>query len=90
MEVTGAANITAAMQKLIAMKPILTGIAHTVTINGSFASWRDKWTLSGTAPDGSAVTLSSGTVGVMQRDDQGVWRWHIDNPTGKDHWLPQA
>ena len=41
-----------------------------------------KWTLSGTGPDGSPITMSGQTSDVAQRQADGNWLFVIDNPHG--------
>ena len=41
-----------------------------------------RWTLAGTAPDGSAVNMAATTSDVLRRDEDGRWRYVIDNPWG--------
>ena len=41
-----------------------------------------KWTLSGTAADGSPITMSGQTSDVAERQADGNWLFVIDNPFG--------
>jgi uncharacterized protein (TIGR02246 family) len=40
------------------------------------------WTFAGTAPDGTAVELEASNADVLRRQDDGSWRFVIDNPWG--------
>ena len=40
------------------------------------------WTFDGTAPDGEPVHLSASNADVLRRQDDGTWRFVIDNPWG--------
>ncbi|WP_280422734.1 YybH family protein [Nocardia carnea] len=40
------------------------------------------WALEGTAPDGSALSMSGATVEVARRQPTGEWRYVVDSPIG--------
>lgn len=42
------------------------------------------WTFDGTAPDGEPVHLEARNADVLRRQDDGSWRFVIDNPWGTD------
>jgi ketosteroid isomerase-like protein len=42
------------------------------------------WTFTGTGPDGEPVNLASENADVLRRQDDGSWRFVIDNPWGTD------
>jgi len=41
-----------------------------------------RWTLCGTGPDGTPVTIGGTTSDVVRRQNDGSWRFAIDNPLG--------
>lgn len=42
------------------------------------------WSFDGTGPDGEPVRLESRNADVLRRQDDGTWRFVIDNPWGTD------
>ena len=46
------------------------------------ALMHSDWALEGTAPDGSALSLSGTTVEVARRGVDGEWRYAVDSPIG--------
>jgi ketosteroid isomerase-like protein len=42
------------------------------------------WSFSGTGPDGEQVQLASRNADVLRRQEDGTWRFVIDNPWGTD------
>jgi uncharacterized protein (TIGR02246 family) len=49
---------------------------------GDMALMRNRWTLQGTRPDGTAVEMSGHSTGVHRRATDGSWRIVIDDPWG--------
>jgi len=49
---------------------------------GDIAMVSSKWTLKGTAPDGTAVDLSGESVEIVRRQGDGTWKFIIDSPWG--------
>jgi uncharacterized protein (TIGR02246 family) len=41
-----------------------------------------EWSFSGTGPDGNPVNISSKSADVLRKQDDGTWRFVIDNPWG--------
>ncbi len=54
-------------------------IECTVTQNGGIALLNSPWTLSGTDPDGRAVSMSGKGTEVVRRQADGSWKYIIDN-----------
>lgn len=50
--------------------------------SGDLALIVSHWSLDGTGPDGTPLSLASNTVEVVRRGDDGSWRYVIDNPWG--------
>ena len=42
------------------------------------------WSFDGTGPDGEPVRLESKNADVLRRQEDGTWRFVIDNPWGTD------
>lgn len=42
------------------------------------------WSFTGTGPDGEPVELAARNADVLRRQDDGSWRFVIDNPWGTD------
>lgn len=56
---------------------------HTTVIqSGDTALGMTRWTLDGSAPDGSPINMTATTSDVFRRDSDGRWRYVIDNPWG--------
>lgn len=49
---------------------------------GEIALVSGSWTLTGTGPDGEAVSLSGRTADVLRCRPDGTWRWVVDLPFG--------
>lgn len=49
---------------------------------GDLAYLTNRWSLTGTAPDGSTLDLGAVTAEVARRQPDGTWRYIIDNAIG--------
>jgi uncharacterized protein (TIGR02246 family) len=69
---------------LIALKPTfhVERIVTTLNGDGSIATTRMKASLEGTRPDGKPVKSAMHTLEVLRRQDDGSWRYVIDDPFG--------
>ena len=81
-EVTGRDAIRDALAAFLAVKPRMTGRIEKVLCAGDTALVSNRWTLSGTAPDGSAVEMGSTSADVLRRRSDGSWGIVIDDPWG--------
>lgn len=43
-----------------------------------------EWSFSGTGPDGNPVNMASKSADVLRHQDDGTWRFVIDNPWGTE------
>ncbi|WP_458744405.1 YybH family protein [Candidatus Nitrosocosmicus sp. T] len=43
-----------------------------------------EWSFSGTGPDNKPVNMASKSADVLRQQDDGTWRFVIDNPWGTD------
>jgi ketosteroid isomerase-like protein len=79
---TGKAAIQKALGQLLAMKPLARHERAYLIEAGDIALWLSKWSVSGTAQDGSPVCRrGSGSV-VLRKGADGGWRVAIENPWG--------
>ncbi len=76
--VKGSAAIREIMQGFFAFKLNFT-IEATATENGEIALLNSHWKLSGTDPDGKAVSMSGNGTEVVRRQPDGSWKFIIDN-----------
>lgn len=81
-EVTGRDAIRDALAAFLAVKPRMTGTIEKVLCAGDTALVANRWTLSGTAPDGSPVEMASTSADVVRRRSDGSWGIVIDDPWG--------
>lgn len=79
-EIKGLENIEKAMLHLCNWKPEIKGSKHKATIVGDQAVWIDKWSMKAKTPDGNPIEMSGATSCLMQRNDNGIWLWLVDNP----------
>jgi len=49
---------------------------------GDLAVNTQKWTLTGTGPDGAPIVMEGSGFDVMRRQADGNWKMTIDNPWG--------
>lgn len=80
--VAGTAAIRDALAGFLSLKPSITLSPRVLANTGDIAMVSSKWKLKGTAPDGSAVDLSSESVEVLRRQSDGTWKFIIDSPWG--------
>ncbi len=82
--VRGTGPIGAAFTEFSALAPVLAyPRGEQVIVVGDLALHIAPWTMSGTAPDGTAVEGGGLSVAVLRRDGDGTWRIVIDNPNGE-------
>ncbi|MEO7158562.1 MAG: nuclear transport factor 2 family protein [Vicinamibacterales bacterium] len=68
---------------LAAAKPRFDYGEHEVIVAGDIALHVMPWTMTGTAPDGGAITQGGLSVAVLRRQRDGQWLMVIDNPHGQ-------
>jgi uncharacterized protein (TIGR02246 family) len=81
-QVTGVDAIRAALAQFIALKPTMRGSIEKVMEADGVALVVNRWSLSGTAPDGAPVEMTGVSSDVMRRQDDGSWRILVDDPWG--------
>ena len=77
--VSGHKAIREALRGFLAIKPRLTVEVPQVLESGDLALLSSRWTLKGTAPDGSPIELAGQGAEVVRRRKDGTWRFVIDN-----------
>ena len=60
----------------------MTGEIQGVLLAGETALVANRWSLTGTQPDGSAIELAGVSADVLRRRDDGCWGIVIDDPWG--------
>ena len=90
---TGAAGIKPLRQGLtefwleglngkLATKPTVTSEKSELLLADGIALSVDRWTITGTEPDGEPVEIHGTATDVFRRQPDGSWRVAIDNPWG--------
>lgn len=67
---------------LLALRPRFDLRVAQVLMADNLALLLSPWTMTGTMPDGTPLTLQGTTSDVVRRQPDGTWRFIIDNPTG--------
>ena len=80
--VSGRDAIRAALSGFLAVKPRMTGQIEKVLCSGDTALVANRWSLSGTAPDGQPVSMGATSADVLRRRPDGSWGIVIDDPWG--------
>ena len=80
--VTGRDAIRAALGGFLAVKPRMTGQIEKVLRAGDTALVTNRWSLTGTAPDGQPVSMGATSADVLRRRADGSWGIVIDDPWG--------
>ena len=80
----GAPGVREALSGFISMKGKLDLEVTRVLEVGDLALVIGAWTFDGTGPDGEPVRLAAKNADVLRRQEDGTWRFVIDNPWGTD------
>ena len=78
--VQGHAAIRAALAQLLALRPTMTAETVQVLVGGDVALVANEWSMTGTAPDGTAVRQSGRSADVVRRQPDGRWLVVVDKP----------
>jgi uncharacterized protein (TIGR02246 family) len=81
-QVMGREAIRHALAAFLAVEPRMTGRIEKVLCAGDTALVANRWSLSGTAPDGSPVEMAATSADVLRRRSDGSWGIVIDDPWG--------
>jgi ketosteroid isomerase-like protein len=80
----GLAGIREGLAGFIAMKGKLDLKVTRVLQASDLALVVGVWSFKGTGPDGKPVELAGHNADVLRRQENGLWRFVIDNPWGTD------
>jgi uncharacterized protein (TIGR02246 family) len=80
--VSGLAAIREALQGLLALRPKMVVQIQQIAKTTDLALLHGQWSVRGTGPDGSEVSMAGRTADVMRRRAEGDWRFVIDDPYG--------
>jgi uncharacterized protein (TIGR02246 family) len=80
--VSGREAIREALRPFLALEPSMTSQVERVLVAGETALVANRWTLTGTQPDGSPVELAGVSADVLHRRPDGSWGIAIDDPWG--------
>ena len=83
-QVNGRQAIRHALSELVALKPSLSSSVHCVVETDTTALYCSHWTMTGTAPDGTPITLTGRSSDVLRLLSNGSWLIAIDNPFGPE------
>jgi ketosteroid isomerase-like protein len=76
------ADARLAFEEILGVAPHFSCSGHEVVVAGDLALHLAPWTMTGTAPDGTALEQSGLSVAVLRRQPSGTWRLVIDDPYG--------
>lgn len=80
--VTGKEGIRPALQGFLDLGGKISLDTKAVVEVGDLAYLTNRWSLVGTAPDGSDLEMGAVTAEVARRQDDGTWLYVIDNAIG--------
>jgi uncharacterized protein (TIGR02246 family) len=80
----GLGGIREALGGFVAMNGKLDLEVSRVLEVGDLALVVGEWSFDGTGPDGEPVKLAARNADVLRRQEDGSWRFVIDNPWGTD------
>ena len=81
---SGLEEIRTALGELLALGGTMTSRNVWCMQVGELALLQGEWSLDGTAPDGSPLSLTSRTSEVVRRQADGSWLYVIDHAFGAD------
>ena len=80
----GLSGVREALGGFIAMNGTLDLKVTRVLEASDLALVTTVWSFTGTGPDGEPVKLAAKSADVLRRQEDGTWRFVIDNPWGTD------
>ena len=80
----GLSGVRESLTGFVAMKGTLDLKVTRVLEAGGLALVAGVWSFTGTGPDGEPVELAGHNADVLRRQEDGSWRFVIDNPWGTD------
>jgi uncharacterized protein (TIGR02246 family) len=79
---TGHEAIRHALRGFLALKPRITSTVMNMVQAGDVALVVSNWSLTGSNPDGTPMTMGGRSIDVLGRRADGAWLVVIDNPFG--------
>lgn len=80
--VSGTNQIREAARPFLALKPKLTAKSMHKLLAGDIAIIYMKWSLTGTGPDGTPLSMEGLSTHVVRRQRDGTWKFAVHNPWG--------
>jgi len=80
----GLPGLREALSSFVAAKGKLDLKVTRVLEGGNLALVIGAWSFVGTGPDGQPLSLAAKSADVLRRQQDGTWRFVIDNPWGTD------
>lgn len=78
----GSEEIKPALQAFLDLRGTISLNTKTVVTVGDLAYLTNRWSLSGTTPDGEPLDMGAVTAEVARRQSDGNWLYVIDNAVG--------
>lgn len=82
--IRGREAIRESLMQFLALRGSMTMNTAFTVQSGELALLRGQWALTGTGPNGEAVSMSGKSVEVARRQPNGEWRFVIDHPFGAE------
>ena len=82
--VRGKDGVRQVLEPFLALEPTFTLVLNRSTVAGEVALMVGDWSVEGTGPDGSPVTMNGRFRDVFHRQPDRTWLIAIDNPFGDD------
>jgi uncharacterized protein (TIGR02246 family) len=80
--VVGRSAIRQALEPFVALRPRMVGAIEKVVTAADTALVINRWRLTGSQPDGTAVEMAGTSSDVLRRRPDGSWAIVIDDPWG--------
>jgi uncharacterized protein (TIGR02246 family) len=78
----GTQQVREALENFLALKGRITLDTKVAVEVGELAYLCNRWSLTGSGPDGNPINLGAVTAEIARRQPDGSWRYVIDNPWG--------
>jgi uncharacterized protein (TIGR02246 family) len=80
--VSGQDAIRESLRPFLALRPRMSGRLERVLLAGDTALLANRWTLTGSSPDGEPIELTGVSADVLRRRADGTWGIAVDDPWG--------
>ena len=71
-----------ALEQFLSLKATFDVQTESILQTSDIALVRSTWKLIGTAPDGQRVEMANRSIEVVRKQNDGTWKYVIDNPFG--------